>query len=84
MTAPLEVQVWGTLRNALDGQERVTVEAGTIRGMLDDLARRYPALEPQLENGVSVSVDGAIYNGSWFKKIGPEQEIVLLPRIKGG
>ena len=81
---PVEVLVWGTLRDALDGQERVTVRAGTIRELLDRLAGDYPALAPQLESGVSVSIDGAIYNGSWFKRIGPKQEIVLLPRIRGG
>ena len=81
---PVEVLVWGTLRDALDGQERVTVRAGTIRELLDRLADDHPALAPQLESGVSVSIDGAIYNGSWFKRISPAQEIVLLPRIRGG
>lgn len=81
---PVTVQVWGTLRDTLDGQEKVEVEAANIRQMLDRLAEQYPGLEPQLENGVSVSIDGAIYNGSWFKAVSPEQEIVLLPRIKGG
>ena len=78
------VQVWGTLRDALDGQERVEVEASTIRELLDRLATDYPALKPQLETGVSISIDGAVYNGSWFKPVGPEQEIVLLPRMRGG
>ncbi len=82
---PVSVLVWGTLRDALDGRERIEVRAGTIRELLDRLAEDYPVLRPQLEkNGVSVSIDGQIYNGSWFKPIGPEQEIVLLPRIRGG
>lgn len=81
---PVSVLVWGTLRDALDGRERVEVRAGTIRELLDRLGEDFPALRPQLRSGVSVSIDGAIYNGSWFKPIGPEQEIVLLPRIRGG
>ncbi len=81
---PVTVQVWGTLRNALDGRERVEVRAGTIRELLDRLGEDYPALRPQLARGVSISIDGAVYNGSWFKPLRPEQEIVLLPRITGG
>lgn len=81
---PVSVLVWGTLRDALGGRERVEVRAGTIRELLDRLGEDYPALRPQLERGVSVSIDGAIYNGSWFKPVRPDQEIVLLPRITGG
>lgn len=80
---PVSVQLWGTLRDLL-GRDRVEVRARTIREMLDGLAEAHPGLKPQLESGVSVSIDGAIYNGSWFKRIEPGQEIVLLPRIKGG
>lgn len=81
---PVSVQVWGTLRNALDGLERVEVRAATIGELLQRLGEAYPALRPQLESGVSISIDGAIYNGSWFKPLDPKQEIVLLPRILGG
>lgn len=80
---PLEVRVWGTLRDLI-GAETVAVEAQTIRQMLDRLAEDHPALKPHIESGVSVSVDGAIHNGSWFKRLEPGQEIVILPRIKGG
>lgn len=79
----IEVRLWGTLRDLI-GSETVTVEAGTIREMLDALAADHPALERHLKDGVSVSVDGAIHNGSWFKPLQPGQEIVVLPRIKGG
>ena len=80
---PLSVMLWGTLRDAV-GAERVEVEARTIREMLDRLSEQHPALRPQIESGVSVSIDGAIYYGSWFKPVDPGQEIVLLPRIRGG
>lgn len=80
---PVSVLLWGTLRDAL-GQERVEVEARTIREMLDRLAEAHPALKAPIESGVSVSIDGAIYNGSWFRPVSPGQEIVLLPRIRGG
>lgn len=82
--ARVEIRVWGTLRDLLGGRESVQVQAGTIREMLDCLAVEYPALKPHIESGVSVSVNGAIHNGSWFKRLEPGQEIVILPRIKGG
>lgn len=55
-----------------------------MREMLDRLAEQYPATLPQLERGVSVAIDGRIYNDSWFTPIRPDSEVVLLARLKGG
>ena len=38
----------------------------------------------ELERGVSVSIDGRVYNDSWFTPIKPDSEVVLLKRLKGG
>lgn len=80
----VKVAVWGSLQVHTDGQAEVEVEAANIRELLDRLAERYPGLKPQLERGVSVSIDGRIYNESWFTPIRPDSEVVLLPRIVGG
>jgi molybdopterin converting factor small subunit len=78
------VGLFGALRAHADGASEVQVEAGTIHQMLDALAERYPGMAPQLERGVSVSIDGRIYTESLFERIGPQNEIVLLPRVAGG
>jgi len=80
----VRVRLWGSLAAALDGQTEVEIEAATLREMLDRLAEDYPVLRPQLDRGISVAIDGRIYNDSWFTPIRPNSEVVLLARLKGG
>lgn len=84
MTQPVRVKLWGTLRGLADGQEWVEVEAATFKQLLDRLRERHPALGPQIDRGVSLSVDGVIYREAWFTPIGPDNEIVLMPYMVGG
>jgi sulfur-carrier protein len=80
----VKVAIWGSLRTATGGRAEVEVEAGNLRELLDRLAQTYPAIQPQLDRGVSVVIDGLVYNDSWFTPITPDSEVVLLPRIVGG
>lgn len=80
----VKVRVWGSLQSATDDLAEVEIEAGTLRELLDGLAEKYPALRPQLDRGVSVAIDGKVYNDSWFTPISPESEVVLLARLRGG
>ncbi len=81
---PVTVKIWGSLKDAADGQSELQVEAKNIRELLDRLGEAHPRLKPQIKRGVSVSVDGEIYRDAWFKNLSPENEIVLLPRLAGG
>jgi len=80
----VKVKIWGSLAAATDDRTEVEIEAGTLRELLDGLASDYPALKPQLDRGVSVAIDGRIYNDDWFQPIRPDSEVVLLARLKGG
>ncbi|WP_111735672.1 MoaD/ThiS family protein [Roseovarius amoyensis] len=80
----VKVRIWGSLQSATDDRAEVEIDAGTLRELLDGLAREYPALRPQLERGVSVAIDGKVYNDSWFTPISPDSEVVLLARLRGG
>ena len=80
----VKVAIWGSLRVATEGRAEVEVDAKNLREMLDRLAEQYPGIKPQIDRGVSVSIDGLIYNDSWFTLVGPDSEVVLLPRIIGG
>lgn len=80
----VQVRIWGSLAAATDDQTVVEVEAGTLRELLDALAEKYPGLEPQLDRGVSVAIDGRVYNDSWATPIREDSEVVLLARLKGG
>jgi len=77
------VRLWGSLGD-LAGASEVEIEATTLRELLQGLEEKYPALRPQLARGVSVSIDGKIYNDSWATPIRPDSEVVLLNRLVGG
>ena len=52
--------------------------------MLDELIFIYPNLEPIIEAGVSVAVDGEMIAGANHTPIKPDSEIFILQQFKGG
>jgi len=80
----VRVKLWGSLRALADGEEWVEVEASNFKELLEALVAKYPGLEPQIKRGVSLALDGVIYREAWFTKIGPENEIILMPYMVGG
>ncbi len=78
------IHLWGGLRPAVNGAESVEVCASTIRELMRVLAKQYPALQPFIEEGIAVSVDGTIYRDDWSQKLPDDAEVYLLPRIEGG
>jgi molybdopterin synthase sulfur carrier subunit len=80
----VKVAIWGSLRTATGGCAEVEVDASNLRELLARLAEKYPSIQPQIERGVSISIDGLIYNDSWFTPVKPDSEVILLPRIVGG
>ena len=80
----VKVRLWGSLRQAADGQTEVEVQARTFKELLDRITETYPGLAPQIARGVSLSLDGVIYREAWFTEIRPESEVVLMPYMTGG
>ena len=72
------------MRKFTDGELLVKVKAETVGKMLDELVSIYPKLEPIIEAGVSVAVDGEIVAGADHTPIKPGSEIFLLQQFKGG
>lgn len=84
MKPTVTVQLYGSLTQFTGGVASVDVEASSIRDVFAGLTRQYPALQDQIENNISVSIDGRIYTESLFEAVGSENEVILLPRIAGG
>ncbi|TPL84172.1 MoaD/ThiS family protein [Mesorhizobium sp. B2-3-14] len=80
----VEVTLWGALSQLAGGQSKVKVEAKDIRELFRKLAEQYPALEPLIEKGIAVAIDGVIYRDTWGKELPQGAEIFLLPRLAGG
>lgn len=81
---PVTVNLWSGLRALTGGVSSVEVEAATIGQMLRALERAHPELKPVIAAGVSVAVDGKVYAYGLTEPIGPDNEIYLMQRVKGG
>ena len=80
----VEVTLWGARGTAAGGKTKVEVEAKDIRELFRKLAEQYPGLEPMIDRGSAVAIDGTIYRDTWSKKLPEGVEIFLLPRLAGG
>jgi sulfur-carrier protein len=80
----VEVTLWGSLGTAAGGKNKLDIDAKDIRELFRKLAEQYPALEPYIERGIAVSIDGVIYRDTWSKELPQGAEIFLLPRLVGG
>jgi len=74
----------GTLKQLAGGVSEIDIEARDVRQLLRVLGERFPALEPHLDNGYAVAIDGEIFQDAWFAPIGPDSEVHLVPAIRGG
>lgn len=80
----VEVTLWGSLGAAAGGRYKVEIEAKDIRELFGKLAEQFPALQPWIDRGIAVSIDGTIYRDTWSKELPKDAEIFLLPRLAGG
>lgn len=80
----VEVTLWGSFAAAAEGNNKVEIEAKDIRELFKRLNERFPGLEPLMDRGVAVAIDGTIYRDTWSKELPTGAEIYLLPRLAGG
>ncbi|MFI0849437.1 MoaD/ThiS family protein [Mesorhizobium sp. IMUNJ 23232] len=80
----VEVTLWGSLGVAAGGRSKIEVEAKDIRELFRKLAERFPGIQPWIDRGIAVSIDGTIYRDTWSKELPKDAEIFLLPRLAGG
>lgn len=80
----VEVNLWLGLRSFADGKEKVEVEAKNVGDILKGIVEAYPRLEPAIEAGVSVAVDGKLIASDLTEPVSPTSEVYLLQQLKGG
>lgn len=80
----VEVTFWGGLLPLVDNQKTLTVEAQTIRELLQKLQARYPALSGPIKSQVAVVVNGVIYRNDWSHELPEGAEVFLMRRLAGG
>lgn len=65
------------------GLSTVDVDETRVVDVLATLIRRFPELEPQLDQ-IAVAIDGEIYQDPGYQPVKPTSEVHLVPRIAGG
>ena len=80
----VEVNLWSGLRAFADGKDKVEVDATDVGGILSGLVAAHPGLADAIEAGVSVAVDGRIIVSALNEPVGPDSEVFLMQRLKGG
>lgn len=79
-----EVELFGGLRDAVNGAESIRVDGTTIHELLQNLVLEYPTMRERIDQGIAVAIDGVIYRDNWEQPIPEGAEVVLLTRIAGG
>jgi molybdopterin converting factor small subunit len=74
----------GNLAQITGGVAEFDLSATSVKHLFQLLVERHPALEPHLEDGIAVAIDGQIYQDSLLEPINPNSEVFLLPKIAGG
>jgi len=66
------------------GQSELEVSATTFRRLVAELENRFPGLGKQVEESMAIAIDGEIFQDAYSAKFGPQNEVVLIPKIGGG
>lgn len=74
----------GNLAQLTGGVAEFHLSATSVKQLFQQLAERYPDIEPHLSEGVAVAIDGQIYQDDLFQPIAPDSEVFVLPQIAGG
>ena len=82
--AKVQVHLWSGLRAFTDGAEVVELDATTVGEVISGLAAAHPGLQDIIDSGVSVSVDSRVIASDLTHPVGPQSEIWLMQRLKGG
>ena len=80
----MRVVLTGNLTQHTGGAAEFELEASSVRQLFRLLSERYPPIEPHLETGIAVAINGQIYQDAWLEPIPPGAEVCLMPQIGGG
>ena len=80
----VEVHLWSSMRRFAEDQESVNIAGHTVGEVLRNLATAYPGLEPVIEDGASLTVNGDYAGDSHQMPIKEGDEVFLLQRVRGG
>jgi molybdopterin synthase sulfur carrier subunit len=72
------------VRDLTGGLDHFTVEASSVRALIVALEKRFPGLGELVTDQMSLAIDGELHQDAMSEPLGPETEVVLVPRIAAG
>lgn len=78
------VIIAGEASRLAGGSAELDIDVTSVMKLFKALGEKYPALGAHLESGFAVAIDGELYEDALFQSIGPDSEVVLIPKIEGG
>jgi len=79
-----KVSLSTNLRPFTGGETEIDLDVATVQQLFRMLGRRYPLLEPHLENELAVAIDGEIFQDALLQPIASDSVVHLFPKIAGG
>lgn len=67
-----------------EGQTELDLDVTSVQALFRELGRRFPSMEPHLQQGIAVAINGQIYQDALFEEIPPDSEVHVIPQIAGG
>ena len=71
------------LRRYTGGDEKIHIDAATVRELIKALGARYPEIREPIAS-MAVAIDGEIVNEPLLEPLSPSSEVHFLPPIGGG
>lgn len=66
------------------GETQLDLDVANVRQLFQALGECYPELQPYLETGLAVAIDGELYQDALLQPIARDSEVLLFTRIAGG
>ncbi len=83
--APVKVVLASSFGATLTGGvKEFSLQARTLRDVIQVLDERYPGLGEHLEEETNVAIDGELYEVGYAQPVHPGCEVFFIPRIEGG
>ena len=74
----------GTAQQYTNGMAEIEVDASNVRQMVRALEDQFPGLGAEIENTMSVAIDGTILPEPFLEEVSDTSEVYVLPKIGGG
>lgn len=78
------------LQSVSGGSKQVTIEATTVRQLVEELEKLYPGMKErlveagELRQNITVSIDGELARLGLLEKLSEDCEVHFIPAIGGG